>query len=636
MPEDFHQNVSGAFHCLLKNISFDQFPCGSGNWRSENKWRCEAPDLLNPSKEPDARLESIQSLKDLADVPPFVNKPDWSENIPALRQLAIENPERINEKNIVTHFTKLRLVGMNIADVDEGLLKFINLEELTLSANKLAKINPRNIPKNLKLLELYGNNITEIKGLPKLLPSLVHFGAGLNRLNTISGVLQENSWINLMSLDLSANEITDLRVTLQSLKLLPKLSNLLLKGNPLSLSSGYRGLVVDTLKQLKALDDQQISADEKHKFKGTSKLKGLCVDEAIVDISFSSLNGIRPGAEFENDNGEEFPRTDYRYQVVYNFLQNSTVKKRKVSEEHKIVDKDVNECAADFEDRTSCSDSDGDSSLRTESPVAQHDYLRLRKTKEKNFTEEPIELDYETVLMTSDLVNLKRFLSKGITLKLVENKVIVSPDPPSMQEDNLSVFAEGDTDGKSNKAGKIKAIQKDKQKHIPPPVKPSTSKDTKSKGKKGNKGEDVDVFELSRESKDIAEACLSLEAFTSGSKSFEADITLKRIESIEKEAASEDVKEAKPTPNKQPSNTDSKKRARDRKNSVNTSSTPLNRNKSPTSTRKARGKENKCLVEITETEQLQSCFSGITVRVKLNLRSWKTAKEVQDWINDNI
>lgn len=37
---------------------------------------------------------------------------------------------------------------------------------------------------------------------------------------------------------------------------------------------GYRGYTIDSIRQLTILDDIRISADEKHFFKGLSKLKG--------------------------------------------------------------------------------------------------------------------------------------------------------------------------------------------------------------------------------------------------------------------------------------------------------------------------------------------------------------------------
>ncbi len=72
------------------------------------------------------------------------------------------------------------------------------------------------------------------------------------------------------------------------------------------------------------------------------------------------------------------------------------------------------------------------------------DYLRWRKTKEKSWSEESIELNHEKTLITSNLINLKKFMSDGVVLKLIENKVVVSPDPPALPDDNASLLGEGE------------------------------------------------------------------------------------------------------------------------------------------------------------------------------------------------
>ena len=54
-------------------------------------------------------------------------------------------------------------------------------------------------------------------------------------------------------------------------QLFPKLSVL---HSFLQLVPGYRGYTIDSIRQLTILDDIRISADEKHFFKGLSKLKG--------------------------------------------------------------------------------------------------------------------------------------------------------------------------------------------------------------------------------------------------------------------------------------------------------------------------------------------------------------------------
>lgn len=637
MPKEIDQNVSDAFSYLLKRLCINQFPCGDGPWRSGNKWRCDSPDLLNPSKEQDPNLESVQSLKEVSELEPFINKPDWSEDGVKIRQLGIVDPSQITDKKVLQHFTKLRLASMNIVEVDDGLLRFKNLKELTLSANKIEKIDPRSLPNQLELLELYGNRINDIRVYPRFLPSLVHFGIGCNCVMSITGAITQSQWVSLLSLDLSSNEISDLKETLETLKNLPKLSNLLLQGNPLFFSAGYRGLVVDTLKQLSILDDLRITAEEKHRYKGTSRLKGLPSSEAIMDIKMNSLKNVRVPQENENENCEEFPRTERRYQVVYFFPSNSTVKKRKrkrkMSEQTKALEKEQTESCIDAEDRKSCSDTDDDAIDPERQNNLQDGPLRQKKTREKNWSEDAIEFNYEKTLMTADLICLKKFIQEGVKVKLIEHKVLVSPDPPSLPDDNASCVGDGDID-KGSKAGRRKSFLKEKQKQAPPKT---ATKDGKPRGKKKGKGEEIDLFELSRESREIAEACLSLEDLISGSKNLETQLLLSPIENVEKETPQEASKE-KASNTKQISNADLKRKGKDsRKFSPRTSAT-LQRNKSALSTKggkndRSKTKESKVLIEISEAVKLQP-LPDVTIDVAICLHSWKTAKEAQDWINE--
>ena len=69
--------------------------------------------LLDPS----AGLESVQSLLEMMENEPFKTDADWSENCDQLRKLAIKNPEKITRDNIFGYFTMLRLVGMNVSEI---------------------------------------------------------------------------------------------------------------------------------------------------------------------------------------------------------------------------------------------------------------------------------------------------------------------------------------------------------------------------------------------------------------------------------------------------------------------------------------------------------------------------------------
>ena len=79
---------------------------------------------------------------------------------------------------------------------------------------------------------------------------------------------------NLISLDLSFNNLTDLQSMVAGLQTLPHLRLLLLQGNPLALVPHYRGLTIDSLARLCVLDDITVSSNEKHLFRGLSHSKG--------------------------------------------------------------------------------------------------------------------------------------------------------------------------------------------------------------------------------------------------------------------------------------------------------------------------------------------------------------------------
>ena len=79
---------------------------------------------------------------------------------------------------------------------------------------------------------------------------------------------------NLISLDLSFNNLTDLQSMVAGLQTLPHLRLLLLQGNPLALVPHYRGLTIDSLARLCVLDDITVSSNEKHLFRGLSHSEG--------------------------------------------------------------------------------------------------------------------------------------------------------------------------------------------------------------------------------------------------------------------------------------------------------------------------------------------------------------------------
>ncbi|CAG2234193.1 unnamed protein product [Mytilus edulis] len=97
---------------------------------------------------------------------------------------------------------------------------------------------------------------------------------------------------NLLSLDLSHNNLSDLLDVVRKLGTLPKLRNLILQGNPLALIAGYRGYTIDSLRKLNILDDIMISADEKHHYKGLARRREYILDEAKVTLEVGYIKGV--------------------------------------------------------------------------------------------------------------------------------------------------------------------------------------------------------------------------------------------------------------------------------------------------------------------------------------------------------
>ncbi|VDI58212.1 Hypothetical predicted protein [Mytilus galloprovincialis] len=251
----------------------------------------------------------------------------WSEEAKQLREIAVKSPWLIDDNFILSHFKTLRIVDKQVAEVDKALLKFRNLEELTLSANKLVTVNTKNLPLSLRVLELCANQISDLSALCVRPPLLIHLGLGMNKISFMGDYLTGDYWPNLLSLDLSHNNLSDLLDVVRKLGTLPKLRNLILQGNPLALIAGYRGYTIDSLRKLNILDDIMISADEKHHYKGLARRREYILDEAKVTLEVGYIKGVPMPDEIKNpDDQPEYPIVERKYLVQFMFLAETVSK----------------------------------------------------------------------------------------------------------------------------------------------------------------------------------------------------------------------------------------------------------------------------------------------------------------------
>ncbi|XP_040299872.1 leucine-rich repeat-containing protein 43 isoform X1 [Herpailurus yagouaroundi] len=152
--------VSAAVREHLRQLCLREFPCGTGSWnksrflpRTWRTWRELIPrdeEAVSPGE------ETVEALLGLVRSPhsPWALLEGSSAEDRFLRELAIQNPLMLKDTFFYSYFRSLRVVDKQVSLVDKDLLKFLNLEELVLSANQIQEIDAVNLPPTLKVKEL--------------------------------------------------------------------------------------------------------------------------------------------------------------------------------------------------------------------------------------------------------------------------------------------------------------------------------------------------------------------------------------------------------------------------------------------------------------------------------------------------
>uniref|UniRef100_A0A8C2UHY2 Leucine rich repeat containing 43 n=1 Tax=Coturnix japonica TaxID=93934 RepID=A0A8C2UHY2_COTJA len=321
--------LSAAVQKHLQRLALQDFPCGLGSWNESRFVTCAG----SSGQEDERPLgeESPEALLELLSDPrsPWALPPGCSAQDQHLRDVAVLDPQLTQGSRVFKLFRSLRITGKDVKEVDKDLLQLQNLEELILCTNQISRITSANLPRTLKLC---CNAVSDLQGLcAQPPPELQHLGLGYNRLQ---GPLQDKCftaelWPNLISLDLSFNNLTDLFGLVSQLSSLKKLRILLLQGNPLALIPAYRGFVVDSLPKLSFFDDIHIELDERYQFRGLSNRVifplEVMKNEARVVVSIGEMKGVPdPSTLQELEIGSEEPVITYSYCVTYEFAGEET------------------------------------------------------------------------------------------------------------------------------------------------------------------------------------------------------------------------------------------------------------------------------------------------------------------------
>ncbi|XP_068679852.1 leucine-rich repeat-containing protein 43-like isoform X2 [Montipora foliosa] len=588
-------NITAAFHSQLNTLCIREFPCGYGSWRAPNVTSNTSLKINTEGKysEHSAQLESVESLQGLAVKIPYNADCSWSDEAESLREIAVKTPDKLSKTYILKFFKSLRIVDK-------------------------------------KELELAANQISDISTLCVCPPPLIHLGLSYNQISSVTGHMKATSWSNLLSLDLSFNNLTDLFGTINVLKTLPKLKNLVLQGNPLALVPGYRGYTIDSIRQLTILDDIRISADEKHFFKGLSKLKDVPLDEAQVTVSIRNIKGVKMPEEIEDPEiNADYPKTEHKYHIEFRFLkaeptlcpndtpvcESPVLSVPAISLKTANNNKNVNQEESSSVDGISQS---GDSSL-----------LEMVATHSLPWSEEGIELDYCGKFDTRLLAPLRDYLQNGVQFTVVKTKhMYVLEDPNAQQnDDNKSLASVKSRPG--SKAQKVPTKEKRKES--------AKGKPREGKSKK-SKQEDIELFELPRTRSELGSCHVQLSPILEGELEVESECVC-------------EGEEGTPESNKKGEGSCSKSDAYGKKKSIKDgadkpskgnlrASTPgKNKAGHPKSSKDdKKGKEKDKHVDNNgEEEDMTPPTLPLTIQVNIKLHCWKSAREAaQELVPHNV
>ena len=227
---------------------------------------------------------------------------EWSREAGNLYDLLQKkrNWQLANEDNLYAYFKHLSLRRLGIQSVTEEVKRFCNLQELNLSGNDISSITA--LPGRLTTLHAYDNKLTTMDFCGGVAETLVHLGVGYNQIASLPQCLE--GLVALESLDVSYNALTDLPHLVKAASGIPRLSHLIVQGNPLCLLRGYRSTIETALLKLETLDDVKCAREEQPSGYLAHEKKcsiGIRLDQVVLSgIHDPSLEGKEADPEQSN------------------------------------------------------------------------------------------------------------------------------------------------------------------------------------------------------------------------------------------------------------------------------------------------------------------------------------------------
>ncbi|XP_053336616.1 leucine-rich repeat-containing protein 43-like [Clarias gariepinus] len=455
--------LTSAIDELVHSLCLESFPCDRGSWLKPS---LKGYEDWHDDKNTKAQSDDSDNLHVLLKGPlsPWHEGASWSPQSLVLRELAaVKATKKHNAKLIYSFLKTLRIVNKGVSVIDEGLLRLSCVEELILTVNNITEVPFKNLPKTLKVLELYGNQISSLRSLiTDLPPHLLHLGLGHNRLGSPDDLqyFTASLWPQLMSLDLSWSGYTEQYGLVDVLSKLPHLRSLVLEGNPLTLTTLYPGFTVDSLVHLLYLDANQVTPEDRLHFRGLAQIGASVSEEAEITVCVNKMKGV-PNSNWLLDGAADFPMVSYSYSVSFEFLDEAQTQKSHIyagSQTSENIPQDQGENKKVTSIPCVTSNQQGNASS---TPIA------INWTSKQEWAEE-IEFNYASTHRIRDLAALKNFILRGLWLTVEEQKVLSWP-APSMESAGIKVST--NMKDKEVKIASTKSKKKKKKKEKDPELK---------------------------------------------------------------------------------------------------------------------------------------------------------------------
>ncbi|XP_026324540.1 uncharacterized protein LOC113233601 [Hyposmocoma kahamanoa] len=153
----------------------------------------------------------------------------------------------------------LRVIDAKITHLDNSIAKFPFLVTLNLCGNYIDALDTFFLPRNLRILELQANRISNLESFYNLPENLLYLGLAKNLLANASGLdILSRLSPHISAIDLSDNDIYDLEAVIEPLTKLQTLQSLVLAGNPCAMCLGYARFIITKMPGLKYLDNREI------------------------------------------------------------------------------------------------------------------------------------------------------------------------------------------------------------------------------------------------------------------------------------------------------------------------------------------------------------------------------------------